>query len=154
MKKDKVIYIIVVIFIFTTMVLVLIDRYYGYHAAMHCNYTWGVVVDVNSYEGKSYHAVVQYKVERELFECLIRPISYQHLGDSIVVCYDTTRHKRAFVPKRNSKDSETAFFKSEEKIIGEKWLKNLDKYKNNLSVKQEAHRRREHFYDYFCRDDH
>lgn len=154
MKNDKVICIIVVLFIFATMVFVFINRYYGYHAAMHCNYTWGVVIDVNRYEGKSHHAIVQYKVERKLYQCSILPISCRYLGDSVVVCYDTTRYEKAFVPKRNSKDSETAFFKSEEKIMGEKWLKNLEKYKRNLAERQDAHRRREHFYDYFCRDDH
>lgn len=131
-----------------------LDLYYSYHARMHCSYTWGKIIDVNNPSGKSPTAVIIYKVGDETYRTHIPPINCRHLGDSVMVAYDTTRCKRGFVLLRNPHDSETAFFKTEEKYLGVKWHNNLEKYKSNLAEKQEAHRRRAHFYDYFCHDEH
>ena len=155
--KDKSLFwslVALLLFLGSLAVGVAITSYNSYHAKMHCAYTWGVVVNPCDYIGKHHSSVIHYKVGGEIFRTHMGPIDYRYQGDSVVVAYDTTRCQRGFVLQRNPHDSETAFFKSEEKYYGMKWHSNLEKVKRNIAAKQEAHRRREHFYDYFCRDDH
>ena len=144
----------ILLFLGSLAVGIAVDSYLDYHAKMHCAYTWGIVTDTHAYSGKHHSSVIQYKLADKTYECFMNPISSRYLGDSVIVAYDTTRYKRSFVPTRNPRDAETAFFKSEQRYLGMKWHSNLEKYKRNLAARQEEHRRREHFYDYFCRDDH
>lgn len=156
MKDKSLFWSIIALFAFLVIcgILASFDLYHGYHARMHCAYTWGEVVDVCDPSGKTSNAIIHYTVGGQTYKAHINPIDYRYLGDSVVVGYDTTRYKRGFVPTRNPRDAETAFFKSEQRYLGMKWHSNLEKYKRNLAARQEEHRRREHFYDYFCRDDH
>ena len=144
----------ILLFLGSLAVGIAVDSYLDYHAKMHCAYTLGIVTDTYAYSGKHHSSIIQYKLADKTYECFMNPISSRYVGDSVIVAYDTTRYKRSFVPTRNPRDAETAFFKSEQRYLGMKWHSNLEKYKRNLAVRQEAHRRREHFYDYFCRDDH
>lgn len=153
-ESSEIIYILVcILFVVVVILGSRIDGYYQYHAKMHGAFTWGVVVEVNKYVGKSHHAIICYEIEDQEYSCYSLPISIVHLKDSVLVIYDTTRAKRSFVPSRNPIDPETAFFKSEQRFLGEKWHKNLEQYQHQLAEERAAHRRREHFYDYFCKDD-
>ena len=128
--------------------------YNGYHAKMHCKLTWGVVSEVNKYSGKSHHGTVSYTIDGRSYHFSTRPNHPRYLGDSVLVYYDSTRNDCAFLPCRNPKDIETAFYKSEERIFDEKWHEEFEKYQRQLAIEQKVHRDREHFYDYFCRDNH
>ena len=155
--KDKSLFwsiVALLLFLGSLAVVFALDSYHDYHAEMHCAYTWGVVTDTRAYIAKRTCSIIQYKIGNKTYECHLMPIDYRHLGDSVIVAYDITNNKHSFVPSRNPRDAETAFFKSEAKILGKKWHDNLAKYKQQLAAKQESHRRREHFYDYFCRDRH
>lgn len=155
MVKTKNRYYVIAAFIWIVLILFgeLKHDYNGYHAKMHCILTWGVVSEVNKYSGKSYHGTVSYAIDGRSYHFSTRPIHPRYLGDSVLVYYDSTRNDCAFLPCRNPKDIETAFYKSEEKIFCEKWHNNLEKYQHQLAVEQRAHKNREHFYDYFCWDD-
>lgn len=120
---------------------------------MHCALTWGVVTSVHYPSAKTWHSCIEYENEGTRYKLLTQQISPVFLGDSVLVYYDTLRVSKAFLPKRNPKDAQTAFFKSHKKYFGMKWQKDLEKYQRKLADKQEAHKRKEHFYDYFCKDD-
>ena len=156
--KDKSLFwslVALLLFLGSLTVGVAISSYNGYHTRMHCAYTWGRVIETHYHRSKSgYYSAIHYKVGSETYRTYMGSVDCRYQGDSVVVAYDSTRCQRGFVLQRNPHDPETAFFKSEERYLGMKWHNNLEKYKRNLSAKQEAHRRREHFYDYFCRDDH
>ena len=69
------------------------------------------------------------------------------LGDSVIVYYDTTRYKESFVPLRNKRDIETAFFLSEKRLIPFYWEKNYQNFQEQLAIMRKEHKERKHWYD-------
>lgn len=124
-----------------------------YHARMHCALTWGAVTSVDYHLSKTWHTCIEYENAGKRYNLLIQRISPDFLGDSVLVYYDSLRVNKAFLPTKNPKDAQTAFFKSQKQYLGLKWQKDLDKFQRKLADQQEAHRRKEHLYDYFCKDD-
>ena len=151
--SDKAAIIVGVIYMSIIAFVVGRDLLLRYHAKMHCALTWGVVTSVHYPSAKTWHSCIEYENEGTHYKLLTQQISPVFLGDSVLVYYDTLRVSKAFLPKRNPKDAQTAFFKSHKKYFGMKWQKDLEKYQRKLADKQEAHKRKEHFYDYFCKDD-
>ena len=151
--SDKVFYILSIVFLIVLTLGVVYSKYKNYHAKMHSAPTWGVVSENQFYPKTGWRTVYVYVVEGKEYSFTTQTISSMHLGDSVLVYYDTTNVKKAFLLTRNSNDAETAFFKSEERVLGLKWQNNLKKAQNELEQKRQSHRERRHFYDYFCQDD-
>lgn len=136
------------------IVIISISNYRNYHAKMHSIPTWGVVINNNDKVGRHRGSRIEYSIGTTKYQLSPhQPISKRYLGDSLIIYYDTTRIQEAFIPKRNPKDLETAFFMSERRIIPSRWERDYEKFQNNLEKERKAHRDRKHFYDYWCKDD-
>lgn len=129
------------------------NDYLWYHTQMHGKFTWGVITSVNYHVGKGYYTRIEYNVNNNHYQTTVSRISARYLGDSVWVLYDSTRPKEANVPLRYKGNAETAFFKSEERISKMLWDKQFNAYCQKLDLEREKHLRREHFYDYLCKDD-
>ena len=129
-----------------------VDTYRDYHARMHSIPVWGCVVENRVRSGQHYSAKIEYFVNNEVYELYPQVMYAIHKGDSVIVYYDTTCYKRAFLPMRNH-NVETAFFMSEKRMMSMWWERDYEKFQNNLEKERKAHRERQHFYDHWCKDD-
>lgn len=153
-KDDKRALLILMIFLIPLVAGIIISKYRRYHARMHSVATWGHVVTNRTKCGNHYSSEIEYTVHDSLtYTHFSSPMSSMRQGDSVIIYYDTTCYKRAFVPSMNEIDIETAFFLSEKQIIPMRWEKNYRQYKSRLELERKAHRERKHWYDRLCKDD-
>ncbi len=151
--EQKIAYFLSGIIVMFLVCVIVLDQYKNYHAQMHSIPTWGRITGYEYMPRTGWRSVIEYHVNNQEYKHYTAVISQRHLHDSILIYYDTTNIKKSFLLLRNPKDVETAFFKSDERLLGLKWQKNLKKFQNELDQKRKAHRNRHHFYDYFCQDD-
>ena len=147
---------IVLLMVVFIVLAILRQNYQDYHAEMHGAPVWGRIVRVDDhvgYMGDNTVSNVEYIIGNESFFCETGELPKQYLSDSVIVFYDTTNVKKAFVLLRNPKDAKTAFFKSQKDYMPLRWQQDYDKCLLELEKKRVAHRERKHFYDRFCRDD-
>lgn len=135
---------------------ILKQNYRRYHAEMHGAPVWGRIIRVDEptgYNGNTPLCKVEYTIGNETFLCSTGELNEQYTNDSLIVIYDTTNVREAFVLLRNPKDAKSAFFKSQKDYMPLRWQQDYDKCLQELEKKRVAHRERKHFYDRFCQDD-
>ena len=153
-KEDKRAIYLTVCFCALCAVLWLVSSYRNYHAKMHSIPTWGRVVTNNESVGKGHRRTrIKYIVESKEYSCLVHPMSDSHLGDSVIVFYDTTRCKQTFVPTSSPGNMDGCLFLSQKRAAPLLWEKHYQKIIEQLEVRRKEHRARQHFYDYLCNDD-
>lgn len=132
------------------------SNYRAYHARMHGAPVWGRIIRVDDHVGQNggyLKCRVEYAIGDESYFCYTGELPKRFQDDSLVVVYDTTNVREAFVLLRNPKDAKTAFFKSQKDYMPLRWQQDYDKCLQELEKKRLAHRERKHFYDRFCQDD-
>ncbi len=122
--------------------------YLYYHVRIHGIPTWGKVVNVKEYIAHHYSSKIEYRARDSIiYTHYSGPMAPMRLGDSVIVYYDTTRYKESFVPLRNKRDIETAFFLSEKRLIPFYWEKNYQNFQEQLAIMRKEHKERKHWYD-------
>ena len=87
-----------------------------YHAEMHGAPVWGRIVRVEEptgYMGDTPRCKVEYTIGDESFLCYTGELHERYTNDSLIVIYDTTNVRQAFVLLRSPNDAKSAFFKSQ-----------------------------------------
>ena len=143
---------LVIAFYLLFSIIGVVSKYTDYHTRMHSLPIWGIVRDYRPAR-YGYDVVIEYTVEGSSYTLYTQSLATGHLMDSVIVYYDTTCPKRAFVPMRSPKNPHSAFYLSDKRLVQRRWEEAYDKYQRQLELDRQAHRERKHFYDCWCKDD-